>query len=104
MIEGKHCGDTGWQFRMVHNEMALYDDCVDEGEPADLTGFFDQTDYLDSLGEALKLFDKYPNWIDLCVVDVHPEFVGEVLAEVRSRGGTSAEARWREAMDRKRRQ
>jgi hypothetical protein len=100
-IEGKHYSDTGWQFRMVRNEVALYDDCVDDEEPDDIAGFLERTDYLDSLGEALKLFDKYPNWIDLYVIEVHPEFVDEVLAEVRSRGGTSAEARWREALDRK---
>jgi hypothetical protein len=101
-IEGKHYGDTGWSFRMVQNEVALYDDCVDDDKPADLTGFFRQTDYLDTLGEALKLFDKYPYWIDLYVVQVHPDFVDEVLAEVRSRGGTSAEKHWREALERKR--
>ncbi len=103
-IEGKHYGDTGWQFRTVRNEMALYDDCVDDDEPNDITGFLEQTDYLDSLREALKLFDRYPYWIDLYVIDVHPEFVDEVLAEVRSRGGTSAEARWRELLERKRRE
>jgi len=100
-IEGKHNSDTGWQFRMVRNEVALYDDCVDDEEPDDIAGFLERADYLDSLGEALKLFDKYPYWIDLYVIEVHPEFVDEVLAEVRSRGGTSAEARWREALDRK---
>ena len=42
------------------NEMALYDDCVDDEEPADIAGFLDQTDYLESLGEALKLFDRLP--------------------------------------------
>ena len=103
-IEGKHYGDTGWQFRMVRNEMALYDDCVDDGGPGDIAGFLEHTDYLDSLAEALKLFDRYPYWPDLYVVEVHPEFVDEVLAEVRLRGGTSAEARWREALDRKRRE
>jgi hypothetical protein len=103
-IEGKHYGDTGWRFRTVRNEMALYDDCVDGEEPDDIAGFLEQTDYLDSLGEALKLFDRYPYWIDLYVIEVHPEFVDEVLAEVGLRGGTSAEARWREALDRKRRE
>ena len=34
------------------------------------------------------------------IVEVHPEFADEVLAEVRSRGGPPAEARWREALDR----
>jgi hypothetical protein len=102
-IEGKHYGDTGWQFRMVRNEMALYDDCVDDDEePPDIAEFLERTDYLDSLGEALKLFDTYPYWINLYVVAVHPKFVDEVLAEVRSRGGILAEARWREALDRKR--
>jgi hypothetical protein len=101
-IEGKHYRDTGWQFRMVRNEMALHDDCADDEEPDDIAGFLEKTDYLDSLGEALKLFDRYPYWTDLYVIAVHPEFVDEVLAEVRSRGGTSAEARWREALDRKR--
>jgi hypothetical protein len=100
-IEGEHC-DAGWQFRMVRNEMALYDDCVDDEGPGDIAGFLEQTDYLDSLGEALKLFDRYPYWTGLYIVEVHPEFVDKVLAEVRSRGGTSAEARWREALDRKR--
>jgi hypothetical protein len=71
-IEGKHYGDTGWQVRMVRNEMALYDDCVDDEEPDDIAGSLEQTDYLDSLGEALKLFDKYPYWIDLCVIGVAP--------------------------------
>jgi hypothetical protein len=101
-IEGKHYGDIGWQFRMARNEMALYDDCVDDGGPGDIAGFLEHTDYLDSLGEALKLFDRYPYWPDLYIVEVHPEFVDEVLAEVRSRGGTSAVARWCEALGRKR--
>jgi hypothetical protein len=99
MIEGKDCGDSGWQFRMVHNEMGL-----DDEEPYGTAPVHEQTDYLDSLGEALRLFDKYPYWIDLCVIEVHPDFVDEVLAEVRSRGGTSTEARWREALDFKHRQ
>jgi hypothetical protein len=101
-IEGKHFGDIGWQFRMARNEMTLYDDCVDDDRPVDVTGFIENSDYFDSLGEALQLFDRYPYWIKLYVVEVHPEFVHEVLAEVRSRGGKSAEARWREALDRRR--
>lgn len=103
-IEGKHHLDIGWQFRMVRNEMALYDDCANDEGPDDIAGFLEETDYLDSLGEALKLFDRYPYWTDLYVVKIHPEFVDEVIAEVRSRGGTSAEARWREALDLRRRE
>jgi hypothetical protein len=88
---------------MVRNEVALYDDCVDDGEPDDMDGFLERTDYLDSLAKALTLFDRYPYWIDLYLIEVHPKFVDQILAEVRSRGGTSAEARWREGLDRKRR-
>jgi len=103
-IEGKRYGDTGWQFRMVRNEMALYDDCADDEVPEDMVGFLEHSDYLDSLGEALKLFDKYPYWIDMYVIKVHPDFVDDILSEVQSRGGTSAEARWREALNRKRKE
>jgi hypothetical protein len=101
-IEGKNYGDTGWQYRMVRNEAALADFCVDDQGLYHIDGLFEQTDYCDSFGEAFKLFDRYPNWVDLYVVEVHPDFVEEVLAEVRSRGGTSAEARWREALERQR--
>lgn len=72
--------------------------------PTTSPGFPERTDYLDSLGEALKLFDKYPYWIDLYVIEVHPKFVDEVLAEIRSRGGPSAEARWCEALDHQRKE
>ena len=99
-IEGKHCGDKGWRFRMVRNEEALADFWVDDEDPEDV-GLFEQTDYFDSLHEALQLFDEYRGWFNLYVVEVHPEFVDEVLAEVRSRGGETAEARWREALDRR---
>jgi len=60
--------------------MALYDDCLDDEEPHDIAGFIEHSDYLDSLGEALKLFDKYPYWIDMYVIKVHPDFVDEVLS------------------------
>ena len=64
---------------------------LDDEGPDDIAGFLEKTDYLDSLGEALKLFDRYPYWIDLYVIEVHPDFVDEVLSAVRLRGGTSAE-------------
>jgi len=100
-IEGKHYGDTGWQFRGVRNEMALYDDFVEDGKRNDIAGFFEKTNSFVSLREALKLFDRYPYWVNMYVVEVHPDFVDEVVAEVRSRGGGSAEARWRKALDRR---
>jgi hypothetical protein len=103
-IEGKHFGDIGWQFRMVRNEAAIYKDCIDEEAPDDTARFFEQTDYVDSLSEALKIFDRHPYWIDLHIIEVHPEFVDEVLAEVRLRGETTAEERWREALNRARRE
>ncbi len=103
-IEGKCYGDTGWKFRMERNEVALYDDCVDDDEPQDIGGFLEKSDYFDSLRDALELFDRYPYWITMYVIEVHPDFVEEVLAEVRSRGGISAEAHWREALDCKRRE
>ncbi|MCL5097131.1 MAG: hypothetical protein M1608_06325, partial [Candidatus Omnitrophica bacterium] len=102
-VEGEYHGDIGWRFRGVRNEMALYDDCVEDGEPDDIAGFLEKTNSFDSLPEALKLFDRYPYWIDMYVVEVHPEFVDQVLAEVRSRGGASAEAHWHKALDRIRR-
>jgi hypothetical protein len=103
-IEGQPCGDTGWRFRMVRNEAALHDFCVDFQEAEDIAGFVEKTDYSDSLSETLTLFDRYPGWINLYPVDVHSAFLDEVLGEVRSRGGTGAEARWREAVDRNRRE
>ena len=101
-IQGKHRSDTGWRFRMVRNEVALSENCIDDSEPNDTADFLEHTDYLDSLSEAFKLLDKYPYWIELFIVEVHPEFVEQVLAEVRSRGKASVESRWRDALKRKR--
>ena len=40
-LEGKHYGDTGLQFRIVRNEAALADFCVDENGPYDVDGLFE---------------------------------------------------------------
>ena len=32
-VEGKHYGDTGWRFRTEKNDIALYDNYVDDDNP-----------------------------------------------------------------------
>jgi hypothetical protein len=100
-IEGKHYADTGWQFRAVRNEIALYDDYVDDGDTADISDFLEKSQYFDTLGEALKLFDRYPEWVHLVPGEVHPEFRDEVFRAIRSRGGIAAVERWREELYRR---
>jgi hypothetical protein len=98
-IEGKHYGDKGWQFRMERDERTLLEFAVDGEDFGDGAGFFKQTGYCDSLHVALKSFDRYPYWIEMCVLEVHPAFLDEVLAEVSARGGKPAVAHWLKELD-----
>ena len=55
---------------------------------------YERSDYLSSLEKALKRLDRYP-WFRLHPVEVHPDFLDQVLLEVKKRGGESQVEKWR---------
>ena len=87
--------DEDWQFRIERDETALYDLLSDE----DRSGieFSSQSEYVRSFEEALNMLDRYP-WPKLYPLEVHPEYLDTVLAQVRQRSGKTAESRWRERL------
>lgn len=84
-----------WQFLIKKNEVCLYDLVPDEldGNPVITSG------QLSSWDDAVRLLDQNSNWVRLCPVTIHPEFVVQILSLVEERGGASAVARWREDLD-----
>lgn len=86
--------ETVWRFRMKQNEAAIYD-LLSENDRSEAGNYSGQSVSVSSFQEALDLLDKYP-WFRLHPVHVHPEFLDEVLSEVRTRGGEQEETRWRE--------
>jgi hypothetical protein len=85
-----------WQFWIERNETAVYD-LLSEEDRGEIGKYFAQTGYVHSFQEALQLLDKYP-WFRLYPVEVHREYRSFILAEVRKRGGASAESIWQKGL------
>ena len=85
-----------WQFQVETNESALYD-LLSEADRNKIGEQFAETGYVRSFQEGMVLLDRYP-WFRFHPLNVHPEFLNSVLIEVRKRGGTIEEARWREML------
>jgi hypothetical protein len=88
--------ETVWRFRMERNEAAIYD-LLSESDRTEVENYSGQSESVSSFHDALDLIDKYP-WCRLHPVHVHPEFLDEVLSEVRKRGGEQEETRWRQRL------
>ena len=89
--------EGGWQFRVKLNETTLYDMLSEEDRRGMRVEDFARTEYAHTFQEALSRVDRY-QWFRLCPLDVHPEFLDAVLAEVEKRGGPDEVARWREQL------
>lgn len=61
----------------------------------DCDGFItvSQTPHMDSLKEALLSLNKY-HWYKLYLVEIHPDFQTEIMAEVKRLASKSAIERW----------
>src|ERR1019366_3140665 len=89
--------EGGWQFRVKLNETTLYDMLSEEDRRGMRVEDFARTEYAYTFQEALSRVDRY-QWFRLCPLQVHPEFLDAVLAEVEKRGGPDEAARWREQL------
>ena len=89
--------EGGWQFRVKLNETTLYDMLSEEDRRGMRVEDFARTEYAHTFQEALSRVDRY-QWFRLCPLQVHPEFLDAVLAEVEKRGGPDEVARWREQL------
>jgi hypothetical protein len=83
------------RFRFGRDEMATYDMLSEEDRASIGKEQFVESNYCDSLEDALKLLDRY-RWFGLYPIEVHPEFRDAILLEVKARGGADEEKRWRE--------
>jgi NAD-dependent deacetylase len=81
-----------WKFGMATNESAMYDMLSEE----DLVGLgpaAKESGSVHSFAEALNLLDRYP-WYRLLPLDVHPEYLDEVVRAVAERSDPITAARW----------
>jgi hypothetical protein len=90
--------EQGWQFRVELNETTLYDMLSEEDQRGMRVEDFARTEYAHTFQEALRRIDQY-EWFRLYPLEVHPEFLDAVLAEVRKNGGLDEVARWREQLE-----
>jgi len=77
---------------MATNESAMYDMLSEE----DLVGLgpaAKESGSVHSFAEALNLLDRYP-WYRLLALDVHPEYLDEVVRAVAERSDPITAARW----------
>lgn len=77
-----------------------------EGDETALSGLFNESDLIgaaelssrrqrvDSVDEAFRVLCRY-RWYCADPVEVHPDFLPEVLHEVERRGGGTEEKRWK---------
>jgi hypothetical protein len=89
--------EQGWQFRIELNETTLYDMLSDEDRRGMGVEDFARTEYAHTFQEALRRIDRY-QWFRLEPLEVHPEYLHAVLAEVEKNGGLDEVARWRERL------
>jgi hypothetical protein len=75
--------DTGWCFRLVRNECALFD-LLSEEDREGLV-FYDESDWVDGWESALELLNAWPWWHRLHPKHVHPEFRQRIWATVQRR-------------------
>ena len=90
--------EQGWQFRIELNETTLYDMLSEEDQRGMRVEDFARTEYAPTCQEALRRIDRY-QWFRLYPLEVHPEYLDAVLAEVRKNGGLDEVARWRERLE-----
>jgi NAD-dependent deacetylase len=83
---------AAWEFRMGTNESAMHDMLSDE-DVAGLGPAIKKSESVHSFGEALTLLDKY-QWSRMRPLEVHPEYLDEVIHAVAERSGLRAAARW----------
>src|SRR5262249_7031765 len=86
-ISRERIAEKNWQFRTKLDETTLYDMLSDEDRSGMTVKDFARTEYTLTFQEALKRLDVY-KWFRLYPIDVHPEFLDTVLAEVGKRGGS----------------
>ncbi len=91
-ILGERNAMGDWRFLIAKNEVALVDMLL----PEDRVGMvaYERSDYLSSLEEALQRLDRYP-WFRFVPDEIHPDFLDQVLLEVKKRGGESQVKEWR---------
>jgi hypothetical protein len=98
-ISRERIAEEGWQFRVKVDETTLYDMLSDEDRGGMAVEDFTRTEYTFKFEEALRRLDVY-QWFRLYPLDVHPEFLDVVLAEVGKRGGLEEVDRWRRQLKR----
>lgn len=91
-------GDEDWFFRIQTDEPAS-DEQRSGKKAKNGNGQVSKALAIHSFAEALHQLDEY-SWFDLDPLYVHPEFLGPVLFEVRSRGGEDAEQHWWQELER----
>ena len=96
ILRERQAGNEEWRFCVERNETALYD-LLSEEDRGEFGKYVSKSGFFHSFGEALTLLDRYP-WFKLYPVEVHPEFLDSVIAEVGKRGGAAAVARWRQKL------
>jgi hypothetical protein len=89
--------DGQWKFFQERNETAAYD-LLSEEDREGLTPV-SRTPYMHSIENALLSLEQYP-WFKLFPMKVHPEFLDEILEEVKRLGVKSEIQRWREHLTR----
>ncbi len=90
--------EQGWQFRIELNETTLYDMLSEEDQRGMGVEDFARTEYAPTCQEALRRIERY-QWFRLYPLEVHPEYLDAVLAEVAKNGGLEEVARWRERLE-----
>ena len=84
-----------WKYFKESNESFVFD-MLDEEDQESITPV-SRTKYVQSIEEALLLLNDYP-WVKLCPMEVHPDFLDTILAEVRRVGGQTEVKRWKKLL------
>jgi hypothetical protein len=91
--------DEDWSFSVRADQTTADEMDSGEGEP-DGDGLVSEVSLAHSFAEAIEVLDEY-SWFKLDPIYVHPEYLGAVLSEVRSRGSEAAEQRWWKELERR---
>jgi len=84
-----------WKFFKQSDESFIFD-LLDEEDQEGVTPV-SRTKCAFSIEEALMLLSDYP-WVKLCPMEVHPNFLDTILAEVRRIGGQKEVGRWKKLL------
>ena len=90
--------DEIWSFTVLADQPPSDEMLSGEGQ-SDGDGLVSEISLIHSFAEAIQVLDEY-SWFKLDPLYVHPEYLGPVLAEVRSRGSEAAEQRWWKELER----